>query len=272
MPGRKTVSILGCGWYGFSLGRVLVEKGVIVKGSTTSVNRLQQLTDAGIRPYLVNFTPDDATYDAQFFDCDILWICFPPKVGAGNGEDYLNKIQRVINKIKSYSIKQVVFISSTGVYGDINGEVNELNEPKPDSASGKVLLEAESRLRQQTEFQTTIIRFAGLIGPGREPGRFLAGKKEIPNGNAPVNLIHLSDCIGISCAIIDKQAFGTIYNACSPSHPGRADFYSKAAANLGLEPPEFIMEQKNWKIVSGIYADTILHYQYQVNDLMGWLD
>jgi nucleoside-diphosphate-sugar epimerase len=184
----------------------------------------------------------------------------------------LNKMQRIINTIKSANIKQVVFISSTGVYGDINGEVNELNEPKPDNASGKALLEAENRLRQQTGFQTTIIRFAGLIGPGRDPGRFLAGKKDIPNGNAPVNLIHLIDCIGISCAIIEKEAFGYTYNACSPSHPNKADFYSRAAVNLGLEPPEFIMERKNWKIVSGIYADTILHYQYQVDDLMGWLD
>src|ERR1700761_9162718 len=234
MPGKKTVSILGCGWYGFSMGRALIEKGITVKGSTTSVSRLQQLTDAGIQPYQVNFTSVNETYDALFFECDILWVCIPPKVGTGNGEDYLNKIQSIINAIKSSEIKEVVFISSTGVYGDINSEVNELNEPKPESVSGTALLEAEHRLRQHAGFQTTIIRFAGLIGPGREPGRFLAGKKDIPNGNAPVNLIHLSDCIGISCAIVDKEAFGYTYNASSPSHPNRADFYSKAAVNLGL--------------------------------------
>jgi len=272
MDNGKTISILGCGWYGFSLATTLIDRGYIVKGSTTSADKLQKLAAATIKPYLVSFSADNETYDPLFFVCDVLWIGIPPKIRSDNGEDYLDKIRRLISAIKLNGIKQVVFISSTGVYGDSNAEVNELSDPLPDSASGKALLLAEMLLKQQAEFQTTIIRFAGLVGPGRDPGRFLAGKTAVPNGNAPVNLIHLTDCIGISCAILEKQAFGYTYNACSPSHPTRNDFYTKAATRLGLEAPQFVEEKKKWKIVSGNNTEKILGYKYVVDDLMAWLD
>lgn len=272
MPDKKTVSIMGCGWFGLSLATALIDKGLTVKGSSTSADKLPILAAANIEPYLVNFLAGDETYDPLFFECDILWICIPPKIQGGNGQEYLYKIQRIINAVKIHQIKQIMFISSTGVYGDVNATVNELSLPGPDTASGRTLVLAEELFKEQAVFQTTIIRFAGLIGPGRDPGRFLAGKKAIPNGNAPVNLIHLTDCIGICYAILAKEAFGYTYNACSPAHPTRDDFYTKAAIHSGLEVPEFIMEKMNWKIVESINVDTILHYKYMVDDLMGWLD
>jgi len=268
----KKVSVLGCGWYGFSLATTLISKGYVVKGSTTSEDKLPILSTANINPYLVNFSTDEDIYDPRFFKCDILFISIPPKIRAGNGEEYLIKIQRIIDAIKHHSVKQIIFISSTGVYGDVNAEVNELSNPQPDSTSGQALLQAEHLLKQQNEFTTTIIRFAGLIGPGRDPGRFLAGKKDIPNGNAPVNLIHLTDCVGISCAILTKKTFGYTFNACSTSHPTRAEFYSKAAILLELDAPQFIMEKKSRKVVSSIHVDTVLNYKYEVDNLMDWLD
>jgi nucleoside-diphosphate-sugar epimerase len=271
MPSTKTVSILGCGWYGFSLATKFVSKGIAVRGSTTSTNKLQQLGEALIEPYLVNFSADNETYDPSFFKCDVLFVCIPPKIRAGNAEDYLNKIKRIIKAIKTNKVKQVVFISSTGVYGDLNTEVNELTAPIPDTESGRAMLKAEELLKHETDFTTTIIRFAGLIGPGRDPGRFFAGKTGVPNGKAPINLIHLTDCVGISCAIIDKEAFGFTFNACSPCHPQKADFYTKAAISSGLVKPEFLNELNNWKMVSGDNVNSILNYHYRVADLMKWL-
>jgi nucleoside-diphosphate-sugar epimerase len=260
-----TVSILGCGWYGFELAKSLVKKGITVKGSTTSPEKLQLLANEKIEPYLIDLSPDNQVYDIAFFECDVLWISIPPKARAGNGAEYIEKIKRLITIIESNAIKQVVLISSTGVYGDWNTEVNELTEPNPDSESGKVLLEAENLLKAGTTFTTTIMRFAGLIGPNRDPGRFFAWKTNIPNGHAPVNLVHLTDCIGISCAILDKGAFGYTYNVSAPNHPTRAEFYTRAAKASGLETPQFIDEKKAWKIVSGVNVEQILGYQYQVD-------
>jgi nucleoside-diphosphate-sugar epimerase len=85
---------------------------------------------------------------------------------------------------------------------------------------------------------TAVLRFAGLIGPGRHPARFLAAKKGVPAPNAPVNLIHLDDCCGIIETIIEKRLEGT-FNACAPSHPARREFYEIACSHLGIAPPEF---------------------------------
>ena len=271
MPDKKIISMLGCGWFGLNLANALLAKGFTVKGSTTSADKLPLLKASGIEPCLINFSPGSEVYDPAFFDCDILWICIPPKVRSGNGNNFIAQIESIITHVVAHHIQQVVFISSTGVYGDLNKEVNELSECIPDSESGKVLLQAEELLKQQTSFHTTIIRFAGLIGPGRDLGRFLAGKKAIANGKAPVNLVHLTDCVGINCAIMDQDAFGHTYNVCSPSHPSRAEFYVNAASRLGLELPEFITEKKNWKIVNSINTDTILNYSYKIDDLMKWL-
>jgi nucleoside-diphosphate-sugar epimerase len=259
------ISILGCGWYGKALGIELVKKGIIIKGSTTSVDKLTSLETDGIRPYIINLSPENKVIEDDFFDCDILWISIPPKARAGKGLEYIAQIAELVDLINVFHIKQIVLISSSGVYGDDNTVVTELDEPHPDSDSGNILLEAETILQRETRFTTTIIRFAGLIGPGRDPGRFFAGKTDIPNGDAPVNLIHLTDCLGISCAIIEKQAYGNIYNASAPQHPTRAEFYTKAAERPGLEPPQFISEKKSWKIIESVNVPELLQYTYKVS-------
>jgi nucleoside-diphosphate-sugar epimerase len=259
------ISILGCGWYGTALAVDLIEKGILIKGSTTSTEKMALLKADGISPYLINLSPENKVIDGDFFTCDILWISIPPKARGGKGSEYIAQLKGLISVINERGVQQVVLISSTGVYGDNNTVVNEMDEPKPDSESGKDLLEAENILKRETSFTTTIIRFAGLIGPGRDPGRFFAGKTDVPNGDAPVNLINLTDCLGISYAIIDKKAFGNTYNAVTPQHPTRAEFYTKAAERSGLEKPQFIREKRTWKIIESVNVPKLLQYTYKIS-------
>jgi len=46
---------------------------------------------------------------------------------------------------------------------------------------------------------------SGLVGRERKAGRFFAGKRDVPEGNAPVNLVHLDDCMGVVEALINKR-------------------------------------------------------------------
>lgn len=260
------VSILGCGWYGKALAISLIQKGITVNGSTTSAEKLEQLAIDGIIPYLVQFDTDNQNFDPVFFESDVLVICIPPKFRKGETTAYLPKIRRIINTILQYQIKKVIYISSTAVYGDHNLEVNELTDPQPDTESGAILLDAEKLFRHETLFKTAIIRFGGLVGPGRHPGRFFAGKTNIPNGLAPINLIHQLDCTGISNAIIEQDAFGHIFNACSPHHPQKADFYREAAITAHLPVPGFINELQNWKVVNSINLKPVLNYEFKIGD------
>ena len=265
------VSILGCGWYGLALAKGLVARGETVMGSTTSAEKLTALETEGIAPFLIDLSVDIATQHVAFFNCDVLVIAIPPKSRSGEGGEYLPKLQRIIHAIHQHQIKKVILISSTGVYADLSREVDELTDPQPDTASGKILFEAEALFREQTDFKTTIIRFGGLIGPGRDPGRFFAGKKNIPNGLAPVNMIHLDDCIGVTIGVLDKDAFGYTFNSCTPHHSAKAEFYTRAAERSGLELPEFIPELKEWKLVTSVKVNKILGYSYLVTDWDNWL-
>lgn len=266
-----TVSILGCGWYGLALAKALIADGITVKGSTTSVEKLGLLEAENIRPFLIDLSNEQLSPDPDFFDCDILIIAIPPGARSGRGGEYVPKLKRAIAVIKQSVLKKVILISSTGVYTDMNKEVTELTDPQPNTPAGKTLLDAEQLFSNDPAFETTIIRFGGLIGPGRDPGRFFAGKKDVPNGLAPVNLIHLDDCIGITKAIIAQDVFGYTVNVCSPHHPEKGEFYTKAAAKAGFALPEFLPELKEWKTVNSAVIGDQLNYHFKIDNWDNWL-
>ncbi|MFF5379807.1 NAD-binding protein [Pedobacter suwonensis] len=259
----KTVSILGCGWFGLALAKKLIGLNYTVKGSTTSQDKLPILQAEQIKPFIVNFTAESVVANATFFEADVLFICIPPKRNSAELLDYPNKINSILAAAEKKS-KHVVLISSTSVYADDNKIVNENSETIPDTDSGKVVLAAEMLFKEQFPENHTIIRFAGLIGPDRNPGRFFAGKTNVPNGLAPVNLIHQADAAGIAVKLLEKQAFGQTYNACSPNHPAKMDFYVEAAKTSGLAIPEFISEKKNWKIVESLNVPEFLGYEFEI--------
>lgn len=267
----KTISILGCGWYGLELAKALVALGIQVKGSSTTINKLEVLANHQIEPFLIDFRKEDEQYDPFFFQSDILFVCIPPKRSSGEQADYKYKIERIIDVAKLNNTIHLIFISSTAVYGETNSSVTELDLPNPETESGKAILEVENLLKSQTAFSTTILRFAGLVGPKRDPARFFAGKTEIPNGRAPINLIHLEDCIGISLALLKNSAFGYTFNACAPDHPSKQEFYTTAARKSSLTTPTFKDELLNWKLVSSIQSP-LINYTYHVSNWIEWLN
>jgi len=249
-----------------ALAKALVEQGITVKGSTTSPEKFDLLSTNGIQPYLVLIDADSESFDPEFFRCDVLVISIPPKFRKGETEGYLPKLKRIIHAVQQHQITKVIYTCSTGVYGDHNSEINELTDPAPDTEASRILLEAEKLLASQPFFKTAILRFGGLVGPGRHPGRFFAGKKDVPNGLAPVNLIHLDDCVGISMAIIQQDAFSYVFNACSPHHPQKADFYRQAALQGGFAVPEFTDELRQWKVVNSVNLSAALGYTFVIDN------
>jgi len=259
-----TISILGCGWFGLHLAQSLITAGFTVKGSTTSNDKLAVLAETGITPFLLDLSTPIVKTD--FFNCEVLVIAVPPKARAGQAGNYVPAMQRLVEAITAYGIQRVIFISATSVYGDHNTEVDEHTVPAPDTLSGEVLVTAENLFRNAEAFQTTILRFAGLVGPGRDPGRFFAGKTDIANGLAPVNLLHQADATGICKAVIEQSCYGYTVNACAPHHPARNDFYTKAAERAGLALPKFHPEKLQWKIVNSVYVKPLLGYEFEVEN------
>ncbi|MEJ7557812.1 MAG: NAD(P)H-binding protein [Pedobacter sp.] len=260
-----TISILGCGWYGLPLAKRLLASGYTIKGSTTSESKLSQLEREGIMPYLVNFSSNEDSYDPSFFEADVLIISLPPKKSAGEHGEYPQKMKRIVDALQKGKIKSVLMISSTSVYGDVNREVVVGEIPLPDNESGAAILEAERIIGEYKSIDLTILRFGGLIGPGRNLAKFFSGKTEVANGLAPVNLLHLEECILLTEHILNTHAFGYTLNACSPDHPTRMEIYTTISEITGLAKPDFLPELVKWKLVNGNGVSEQLNYKYLVN-------
>ncbi len=238
----ETIGIIGCGWLGYPLALSLVQEGHTVHGSTTSPNKLEQLQNSGILPCHLALSEDKIEGDIHAFlkDVTILIINVPPKLRGGNNENYVAKMQLLCAAVKSSSVKKVLFVSSTSVYGDSEGIVTEQTPTNPTTESGKQLVASEQLFWTDAELHTTIVRFGGLIGPERHPVNHLAGRKALPNGNAAINLIHLDDCIRILKTIITHNYWGEVFNGVYPHHPSKKEYYSIEARQRGLEPPEYL--------------------------------
>ena len=91
-------------------------------------------------------------------------------------------------------------------------------------------------------------------------------RKNIENPEASINLIHLDDCIGIVEAIIEKDCWEETFNAVSPHHPTRKEYYTQKAIALNLPSPEFDETKSSiGKTISSQKTERVLNYKFKNN-------
>ncbi len=268
---RKRISILGCGWLGTALGLYLSAKGWGVRGSTASQGECNRLETTGIDTYYIKVEPDSVEVDyMNFFNTDVLVISLPPQRRDNIRELFPCQIDQIIKYIHRLNIPNVVFISSTSVYRNINVTVREGDEGFPDKPVGYALLEAENKLLGLRGVNTTVVRFGGLIGADRIPPGSLTRKQNVYAG-APVNLIHRNDCVKIISEIIAQKRWGEVFNACCPDHPTKLEFYTKAAQIRNVPPPGFSNGTGAYKLVNSDKVLGQLGYCFEYPNLMNYL-
>lgn len=249
----KKIGVLGCGWLGLPLAKSLVQKSHAVSGTTTSEEKLKLLKQAGIDPHLISFSASKIEGDIQLFldGIDVLIINIPPKLRSGAKESYVDKMELLHAALKRSSVSKLLFVSSTSVYGEVTGEVTEKTKPQPKSLSGTQLLASENLFLSDKSLDTTIIRFGGLIGPNRHPVTMLSGRDNLANGQDPVNLIHLEDCIHMITTILEHGYWNEVFNGVYPEHPSKKEYYTKEATQRGITPPNYteVSDRKAGKIV-----------------------
>lgn len=283
----ETISVLGCGWLGLPLGRRLAAQGFRVKGSTTTPEKRADLQVAGIEPYVLRLMPEIKSDNAAFFEANRLFLNVPPPRGRDDVAAFHRaQIAAVLRALRregaphhkgtTFGPPPIIFASSTGVYPDRPGLAREGDAPHPGDparktlrASARAVLEAEDLLRSAEGLDVTILRFGGLYGYDRQPGRFLAGRTDVEGGARPVNMIHRDDAVGLVEAVIRQDVRGEVFNACADAHPPRRVFYRRAAERLGLEPPTFQDEEdggQGGKVVSSRKIKERLGYAFQHPD------
>ena len=251
---KQEISILGCGWLGFPLAVSLVNKGYAIKGSTTSVSKLENLKSEGIIPFLIDLNNLDNNIQ-QFLSSEILIISVTSK-----NIDF----KKLIQEIEKSEIKKVLFISSISVYNNTNQVVTE-ETPTNNSELNKI----EDLFKLNNTFQTTIIRFGGLFGYDRKPGNFFPQNKIVENPEGFINFIHRNDCVRIIELVVSKNIWNEILNACAESHPTRRNFFTNENLKLGKEIPLFNEHSTNeYKIISVEKLKSMLDFNFEYSDLM----
>lgn len=262
----KTIAIAGLGWLGMPLAQKLMTLGYRIKGSVTSVKKATILQAKGIDAYPVHITEDGVVGSPQGLlkDANVLVIMIPPGLRGNSGSNYVLKMSHFFKEVQASAVSEIIFISSTSVYEDLQGLVTERDLPMPEHDAGRQLFQVEQLFFNAPGLQTSIVRFGGLFGGSRQPVKFLASRKDLTGGSAPVNLIHRDDCIGIISEIIKLEIFGKIFNAVHPSHPLKKEYYVAKAKELSLESPQYAKDEKvTYKQVDSLNLKLILGYAFK---------
>lgn len=262
---NKKITIIGAGWLGTPLTYALLQSGydvIATKQSAEGCETLQtQLLNTTSQTQLLkvaafsdehlkNNRLTQASLKALFHERQVI-ITIPPtpfirryaKTQEMQGiHDYATFIQQIIMLASTYDAKELIYTSSTSVYGDSSGIIHEALPAMPKTISAKAIRLAEKALEADINIPVTILRLAGLIGNGRHPIYHLSDRDNIPAPFDAINLLHIQDLIPAITAILmrDKalEAF-EIYNLVTPFHPNRQSYYQAMASALSLPLPNF---------------------------------
>ncbi|MDP4657585.1 MAG: epimerase [Algoriphagus sp.] len=235
----KQVSIIGLGWLGEAAGLLLQKQGYSVLGSTTRLEKVGLLRNKGLDAVYFALDPNPkGTAYAQLFDSEILVVTLPPRSRKGDGEVYLQQLVSLRGLVEKSAVRQVIFISSTGIYPNISKaepytEEEEISESK---AGNAILLQAEALMGNSSKYDLTILRMGGLMGVDRIPGVYFSGKEQVV-GHTRVNFIHQVDAAGIIVWAINQGLWNQTFNGVAPEHPLRREVYQHNASTLGIPLP-----------------------------------
>ena len=265
---KTQISIIGCGWLGLPLAKNLVEKGFIINGSTTSTDKLESLAQFKINPFLItlNESKISGNYSEFLMGSETVIINIPPGLRQNPNKNHVAEIEHLMHTIEAHAIKNVLYISSTSVFEDtIDFPVITCDtKPNAKSTKAKQLIEIEQILQANTNFNTTILRFGGLIDEERHPSKFLAGRENVSNPKAPLNLIHKTDCISIISSILQKNKWNITLNATYPKHPSKESYYSKYCKQENLPLPSYnCSEESKGKIIECSTLVQLLNYTFK---------
>jgi nucleoside-diphosphate-sugar epimerase len=153
---------------------------------------------------------------------------------------YLDGLRGLLGRLDRARLARVVFVSSSAVYGERDGQwIDEDTPPDPPGFNGAVLLEAERWLATQ-DVSSTVVRLAGLYGPGRLQliERLRAGKAAVPRDLTHwANRIHVDDAAAAIDHLLGLPAAAAVYLGVDDTPLPLHVLYDHLASLVGAPPP-----------------------------------
>lgn len=265
---KTQISIIGCGWLGLPLAKALISKDYKIKGSTTSQNKIDKLKKASIDSFLIQLKEDGISGNSSEFlaGSETVIINIPPGLRKTPTKNHVAEITHLVEAIEVAQIKNVLYVSSTSVFKDEETfpMIDSDTLPNATSNSSKQLIAIEQMLQNNSNFNTTILRFGGLFDEERHPAEYLSGKNNVSNPDAPINLIHKNDCTEIIARILKNNHWNMVFNAAHPNHPSKQKYYTAYCKNHNLKLPEFSSEPRSkGKIIDSTNLVQLLNYPFK---------
>ena len=226
----------GHGYSAQALSRILLPQGWQVTGTTRSANKAETLADQGIAPLIF---PGDGNVADAIAQASHLLISAGPDAA---GDPVLNAVGDMI-AARAGQFEWVGYLSTTGVYGDHQGEwVDEDTPLTPSTRRGQWRKDAEEAWQAVPGLPLHIFRLAGIYGPGRGPfAKVRAGtaRRVVKTGQV-FSRTHVEDIAQVLAASIAQPAPGTAYNICDNDPAPPQDVIAHAAELLGAPVPPAI--------------------------------
>lgn len=245
----QAISIVGCGYTGLRVAERWLQLKHFVRGYGSRPESLKSIAGIGAEALPLNL---DAALAQLDFAGQLVYYTVPP---APDG-DRDSRLERLLDHIVAMPAR-VVYLSTTGVYGDRNGgRVDEETRPAPVSQRAVRRLAAESALRAWADSHAVswcILRVPGIYGPGRLPiERLRRGEPAIvPEEATPSNRIHVEDLVTACIAAgASARADRRIYNVTDGSEDSLTDYLQRVARIGNLPFPPLIARSEAQKVAS----------------------
>lgn len=259
--------LFGYGYLGQRIAALWLEQGHRVFATTRSEATAQAMHHQGINPIVCDVLSPHTLKNLPAAESVVYCIALDRSSGQTMQQVYVDGLMNVLTHQPRPT--RLIYVSSTSVYGQVNGEeVDEEAPADPLEESGKIVLEAEQRLRQKQP-SAIVLRFSGIYGPGRLLRRRTLEKNEPIVGDPDkwLNLIHIDDGARAVLAAESHGTPGRTYNIADDLPVRRRDFYDALARLLIALPPVFRLptpnrplpshEQANRRISNGRMQDEL---------------
>ncbi len=234
----KSLLIFGCGYLGARVAHRWSGSSRSVFAVSRSPHRCDEFRRRSWHPIHADVTQPETLHQLPPVDCVLFGVGFDRTTGHSIEQVYVEGLSCVLDALPD-SVQRLVYISSTGVYGQIDGEfIDEQSPTVPIRAGGQACLAAESRILQSGwSDKSIVLRIAGLYGPGRVPRRQQIASSMTSDATPSgfLNLIHVDDTARAIMCVMEQSRLPECY-VLSDGHPVlRPDYYSAVAEHLGLE-------------------------------------
>jgi nucleoside-diphosphate-sugar epimerase len=246
--------IVGCGYLGRRVAAAERACGGRVHALARSADSAQVLRALGIESVCGDLDDPQSLAGLDVAGQGVYYFAPPPAAGVHD-----SRMGAFLAAVRPRSPRRIVYISTTGVYGDCQGEwVDETRAPNPGADRARRRLDAENQLRAfatRTACEVVILRVPGIYGPERLPlERLRKGLPLLREEEAPwSNRVHVDDLVAACLAAMDRGRAGAVYNV-SDGHPSTmTDYFRRVAEALGLpRPPEVSRAEAGDRIDAGM--------------------